>query len=123
MRVGLAQINTTVGDLNLIAVEGVALVTLTGYAYATARLEGTVLCLDAGTGEIRWSRVLDGIGGVRDHAGLFPHGCPVIAEGKVYLLARKVSAQSLTGCTVVAFDLGTGSLEWIRLIASSGSKT
>ncbi len=113
-----------VGDLNVIAVDGDALVTLTGHAFADTRsTSGRVVCLDRRTGELRWAVGFDRLGDEREYEGLFPHGAPVIAEGAAYVLARKVSAQMLTGCYVVALDLATGDLRWVRHIASSGSRT
>ena len=70
----------------------------------------------------RWSRRLERLGGDEEYEGLFPHGAPVIAEGHVFVLARKFSGQMLTGCYLVALDLATGNLAWIRHVASSGSK-
>ncbi|MCP3905511.1 MAG: PQQ-binding-like beta-propeller repeat protein [Planctomycetes bacterium] len=115
--------NAQPGDLNVVAVEGDVLVTLTGHAQVTMRSgEGQVISLDARNGQLRWATSLDRIGGDREYEGLFPHGAPIIAEGHVYVMARKVTKQSLTGCYVTALDLGTGALAWIRHIASSGSK-
>lgn len=110
----------TAGDLNLIAVEGEALVTLTGHASATERSGGRVICLESATGRRRWTRSLDGIGDDQEHAGLFPHGRPIITQGSVCMLARKVSRPLLADCYVVALDLESGDLRWIRHIASSG---
>jgi outer membrane protein assembly factor BamB/elongation factor P hydroxylase len=111
------------GDMNLIAVEGDSLVTLTGHARAASRSsDGRVLCLDARTGRPRWATSLTRIGGDEEYEGLFPHGAPIVSEGVVYVLARKVTGQMLTGCYAVALDLDTGGLRWIRHIASSGSK-
>jgi outer membrane protein assembly factor BamB len=111
------------GDLSVVAVEGDVLVTLTGHAQVSMRSgEGQVISLDARTGQLRWAMSLDRIGGDKEYEGLFPHGAPVIAEGLAYVLARKVTKQSLTGCYVVALELDTGALAWIRHIASSGSK-
>ncbi len=112
-------------DLNVITVEGNALVTLTGHAHVTNRSnDGRVLCLNASTGEVRWTVRVDRLvvpDSEIDPEGLFPHSAPVIAEGKVLLLARKVSPQSLTSTYLLALDLEDGSLLWARHIASSGS--
>jgi outer membrane protein assembly factor BamB len=108
-------------DMNLISLSGTALVTLTGHATEDGRAtDGEVLCLDARSGERRWSRSLDRIGGIDDYEGLFPHGEPLVKEGSVYVLARKVSKQLLTSCYVVALDVENGELQWLRHIASSG---
>lgn len=113
-----------VGDLSIIAVDGDALVTLTGHALADSRsAEGRVICLDARSGSLRWAVSFDRLSDEEEYEGLFPHGAPLISEGGVYVLARKVSKQMLTGCYIVALDLENGDLEWIRHIASSGSRT
>jgi len=115
--------NTAVGDLNLIAVEGETLVTLTGHAHAGQRSSGGgVICLEASTGQLRWATDLDRLGAGDEYEGLFSHGRPVILEGAVYVLARKLSRQLLTGSYVVALDLESGGLRWIRHLASSGSQ-
>lgn len=113
-------------DLNVIAVENDVLVTLTGHAHVANRSnDGAVLCLDAYTGMERWATRIDTITGpgidADEHEGLFPHSAPIIAEGKVFVLARKVSAQSVTSAYLVALNIEDGSLAWIRHIASSGS--
>ncbi|UCD74662.1 MAG: PQQ-binding-like beta-propeller repeat protein [Phycisphaerales bacterium] len=108
-------------DLNYVAVSVRSLVTLTGHAYGTMRSsEGHVRCLDTVSGEVRWTANLDRIGAIDDHEGLFPHGAPVIAEGVVCVLARKVTEQHLSSCYVVAMNLNDGSLRWSQHIASVG---
>jgi outer membrane protein assembly factor BamB len=115
--------NASIGDLNLIAVEGSTLVTLTGHARAGQRTGGgRVLCLEASTGQLRWAVDLGRLGAGEEDEGLFPHGRPVIFEGAVYVLARKLSRQLLTGSYVVGLDLESGGLRWIRHLASSGSQ-
>jgi len=111
-------------DLNAIAVGEGALVTLTGYAYASKRSgEGGVLCLDPATGAQRWRMVLsdDDLPEVDDGDDLFPHGAPVIHEGSAYILARRVNKQFLTSTYVVALDLQTGEPRWARHICSSAA--
>src|SRR5262249_769594 len=46
------------GDLNIVAVEGDALVTLVGHAGPVGRPGGRVVCLDAATGDLRWNVAL-----------------------------------------------------------------
>lgn len=109
-------------DLSLVAVSHDAVVTLTGHAYSTQRSsDGRIICLDKRTGEERWSRRLDRLDGQEEFEGLFPHGMPIIHDGTVYLVARKVSAQSLSSCYVLAFDLESGQIRWHRHIVSSGA--
>jgi outer membrane protein assembly factor BamB len=109
-----------VGDLNLIAVEGDALVTLTGHAGADGRTNsGLIVCIDARTGEKRWTADVDRMLGEDEYEGLFPYGAPIIAEGRVFCLARKQSTQTLTATYLVALDLNDGTPVWVRHVASS----
>ncbi len=109
-------------DLSLIAVRDDVLVTITGHAHGTSRSsDGRVVCIDAKTGAERWSRRLDRLAMIEDFEGLFPHSAPLISDGKVYILARKVSAQSLSSCYILAFDLESGQLQWHRHVVSSGA--
>lgn len=109
------------GDLNTVVVTGDAAVTLTGHAHTDLRSSsGKVICLDRETGEYRWRVVLGEITGSELHEGLFPHGTPVIDDGRVYVVARRVSRQNVTSTYVAALRLEDGALEWMRHIASSG---
>lgn len=113
-------------DLNVISVQNDVLVTLTGHAHVSSRSnEGRVLCLDAYTGEYRWSTRIDRIAvdgaDADEHEGLFPYSEPVIAEGKVFVLARKVSPQALTSTYLVALHIEDGAPVWVSHIASSGT--
>ncbi|MHC5022418.1 MAG: outer membrane protein assembly factor BamB family protein [Planctomycetota bacterium] len=109
-------------DLSVITVRGDVLVTLTGHARPRWRTgDGRVVCLSAADGTIRWAQRLDRIGDVDEHEGLFPYGAPLVAEGRVYVLARKVSDQQLTSCYLVALRVEDGRPEWIRHVASSGA--
>lgn len=111
-------------DLNTVTVDAGALVTLTGHAYALKRSgEGAVVCLDPKTGEERWRTVLAkaGLSGSEEREAMFPHGTPVIHEGRVYVLGRKVSKQFLTSTYAVALDLADGTVQWHRHICSSGA--
>lgn len=110
-------------DLSVIAMDGNTLVTLTGHAQPGGRPEaGRILCLDAAAGTLRWSTNLSAPPLVEAAANeqLFPHGAPVIAEGMVYVCARRVSMQSMTSAYVVALDLNDGKVQWLRYITSSG---
>ncbi len=113
-----------IADLNIVVIEGSALVTITGHAYADSRdaraADRKVICLDAGSGELRWSRRIDRLDGKEEYDGLIPHGAPVVAEDAVFVLARKVSRQLLTSCYLFSLDLADGRLRWARHIASSG---
>lgn len=117
-------------DVNVVAVSGDSLVTLTGHAHTNMRSsDGRVICLDAQTGKLRWAARLDRLANasvahdfaVDELEGLFPHGAPVIIDDIVLVEARRVSRQALTSAYVVALDLRSGELRWIRHIVSSGS--
>lgn len=112
-----------VRDLNVVAVAENAVVTITGHAYGTTRSsDGRLVCLDPETGALRWELRFDHFGNDDDElSGLFPHSAPVISEDTVYVLARKVSPQSLTSCYVLAVNLRNGETRWIRHIVSSGA--
>ncbi|MCI0629551.1 MAG: PQQ-binding-like beta-propeller repeat protein [Phycisphaerales bacterium] len=109
-------------DLNVVAAAEGSVVTLTGHAVPSGRTEdGQIVCLDPRTGLDRWppvsfNRVIDG-GPDED---LFPHGAPIIAEGLIFVAARKVSRQLLTSMYVVALNLQDGKVRWWRHITSSG---
>ena len=113
-----------IADLNIVVTQGSTLVTITGHAYADNRdaraADRKVICLDAGSGEVRWSRRIDHLDGKKEYDGLIPHGAPVVAEDAVFVLARKVSRQLLTSCYLFSLDLADGRLRWARHIASSG---
>ncbi|HMN96182.1 MAG TPA: PQQ-binding-like beta-propeller repeat protein [Phycisphaerales bacterium] len=115
---------TRLGDVNAIAVEGDALVTVAGHAGPVGRLGGNrIFCLDARTGEVRWalhpSMLLGGFDGGDDFATTFAHGSPVIREGLVYLLLRKVTSRIETVTYLAAIDLATGRPRWVRHVCTS----
>ena len=120
----LSRSGDRIADLNIVVTEGNTLVTLTGHAYADGRdaraADRRVVCLDAGNGELRWARRIDRLDGKEEYGGLIPHGAPVVAEGAVFVLARKVSRQLLTSCYLISLDLADGRVRWARHIASSG---
>ena len=120
----LSRSGDRIADLNIVVTEGNTLVTLTGHAYADGRdaraADRRVVCLDAGNGELRWARRIDRLDDTEEYGGLIPHGAPVVAEGAVFVLARKVSRQLLTSCYLISLDLADGRLRWARHIASSG---
>ena len=112
--------DSEVGDLNLIAIEGDALVTLTGHAGIDGRSsDGQIVCLDARSGDKRWAVSLDGLLGMEEYEGLYPYGAPLVAEGLVFCLARKQSTQTLTATYLIALELGSGKPKWVRHVASS----
>ncbi len=114
-----------IGDMNLIAVSGNRLVTITGHAGAQERRgSGRVICLDARTGNPYWSVSFERLLGSEEFEGLYPYGAPVIADGVVYVQARKASRQVLMSTYLVALNLdatlASERVRWVRYIASAG---
>ncbi len=108
-------------DLNIIAVHGSALVSFTGHAHSDHRSgTGAVVCMDRFTGKVRWETKLDGFDLDVEINDLYPHGMPIIVDGSVFLLARKVSPQRLASTYCIALDLETGRMRWTRYLTSSG---
>jgi len=116
----------SLGDMNVVAVSGDRVVTLTGHAASSGRAgAGRVACLDADDGSLVWTVDLERALGRDEYEGIFPHGAPVIADGCVYVLARKVRQQALPSTYVVALDLNAtddeARVRWVRYVASSGT--
>ena len=105
---------TVVGDAVLAVVGGAST------AQASTGNSASVIRLDASTGERRWRRPLRRLGGLEEHEGLFPHGRPWVADGRVIVLARRLTPERLMSCYAVALDLETGEPLWIRHLASVG---
>lgn len=112
------------GDLSVASVAHGRVVALTGQFEAGGRPgHGAIVCLDAATGRLRWRVVPSTLAAQPALEGLFPHGQPVIFEGRVFVLARQVTPERLAGTYVLALDLESGRPEWIRYLASSGTRT
>jgi len=108
------------GDIGSIAASGDSLVTYVGHAGAVGRSGGShVVCLDRPTGAIRWQVPIARLGSGDELEGLFPHGAPLIDEGIVHVLARKVNNRLESVTYMLALDLRDGSLLWRRHICSS----
>ncbi|MEE2719323.1 MAG: PQQ-binding-like beta-propeller repeat protein [Planctomycetota bacterium] len=106
---------------DFIAIDGRYLVTATGHLYAAERSgQGHLLCLDAASGQLRWGLRVDGHPDIEQSDDLFISSPPVIHEGSVFVLARRVSAQQLTSEVLVAIDLVEGDVLWSRWISSAG---
>ncbi len=108
-------------DLASVAVGEGRVVVLPGYGFVNER--GTlarVTCLDLETGAVRWESPLATLGG-DEFSELFPVGEPVIADGAVYVLARKVTSRLETVEYILALDRDDGSLLWATYIAGAGS--
>ncbi|GEM_PF-4017479 len=107
--------------VNTIELEGRYLVTAMGHQYPTQRSgDGLLLCLDAETGLVRWGIQVDDNPDIEQSEGLFICSPPVIDEGTVYVLARKISPQQLLGEVLVAVDLIEGEIKWSTWISSAG---
>jgi len=121
---GVGVDGSSAGDLNGVAVVDGSIVTIDGHAHATERSStARVTCLDPETGEIRWATVIDRLGlgleGERDLGSLAPHGSPIIIDGLVCVLARKVTPRFEIVSYVVALSLEDGSLRWARHLCSA----
>jgi len=110
----------TISDLASVAVGEGCVIVLPGYGFVNER--GTlarVTCLGLANGEMRWEAPLGGLGGA-EFEDLFPIGEPVISDGTVHVLARKLTSRLETVEYVVALDIKTGALRWATYIAGAG---
>lgn len=105
---------TVAGDAVLAVVGGAST------AQASTGNSASVIRLDAATGERRWRRPLRRLGGLEELEGLFPHGRPWVADGRVIVPARRLTPERLLSAYVVALDLETGEPLWVRHLASVG---
>jgi hypothetical protein len=109
-----------VSDLALVATGEGAAVLFPGYGFVNER--GTVarvLCVSLRDGRTRWEVPLASLRGA-DFEDLFPIGQPVIADGSVYCLARKVTTRLETVDYLLSFSLADGSLRFATYIAGAG---
>jgi len=114
-----------IGDLSELALADGTLFVLTGHGSTTRRTNGgRLVALDAESGAVRWEQWLsrlepaDPDGG----EGLFPHGAPLIVDGTVIVMARKMTARLESVATLVGFDASDGSLRWMTYIVGCGSR-
>ena len=108
-------------NMNDIDSDGRFLVTISGIDYGNTRSgDGALLCFNGQTGRLRWSIQLDGHPEIDDSTGLFASSPPVLHEGTVYVLARRISPQQVASESLVAIDLLSGNVKWTAWIASSG---
>ncbi len=109
-----------VSDLALIATGEGAAVLFPGYGFVNER--GTVariLCVSLRDGRTRWEVPLASLPGA-EFEDLFPLGQPVIADGSVYCLARKVTSRLETVDYLLSFSLADGTLRFATYIAGAG---
>jgi outer membrane protein assembly factor BamB len=110
-------------NMNDIDSDGRYVVTISGIDYGNARSgDGALLCFNGRTGRLRWSVVLDDHPDIGESEGLFACSPPVLHEGTVYVLARRISAQQVASESLVAIDLIDGQVKWSSWIASSGQR-
>lgn len=108
-----------VADLASIAVGEGALVTYPGHASASGRdTAGRITCLDAASGDVRWEVPLAILPGT-EFDELFPIGAPVIADGSVYAIARKLTSRFETVDYLLALALDSGALRFATYIAGA----
>lgn len=110
----------TVSDLAAVAVGDGFAVTYPGYGFVNER--GTVarvLCLDLKDGATRWETPLATLPG-NEFEDLFPIGVPVIADGSVYCIARKVTSRLETVDYLLAFSADTGAMRFATYLAGAG---
>ncbi len=82
--------------------------------------ERTLAAMDLGSGEIRWTVRLSEAEDPRLEGGLL-RGPAVIDEGLVLVsVVRSVSRHRLLSVSIAAFDLRSGSMEWLRPVCSIG---
>ena len=111
-------------NMNDIDSDGRYVVTISGIDYGNTRSgDGALLCFNGRTGRLRWSVVLDGHPGIDESEGLFACSPPVLHEGTIYVLARRISAQQVASDSLVAIDLIDGQVKWTSWIASSGQRS
>ncbi len=109
-----------VSDLALIVTGEGAAVLFPGYGFVNER--GTVariLCVSLRDGRTRWEVPLASLPGA-EFEDLFPLGQPVIADGSVYCLARKVTSRLETVDYLLSFSLADGALRFATYIAGAG---
>ncbi len=108
------------GDMASVAVGEGAVVAFPGHALGNERgPTGRVVCLELETGAERWDVSLPALRG-EEFEEIFPIGEPVIADGAVFLLARKVTSRLETVEYALALDLATGALRWATHVSSCG---
>lgn len=108
-----------------VAVEANALVAILGTATsesASDKNTAYVVRLNSDTGRVAWRKRIARLGGREEYSGLYPHGRPWIADGRVLMLARRVTNERILSCYVIALDLETGDPQWIRHVASVGTR-
>jgi outer membrane protein assembly factor BamB len=109
-----------ISDLAAVGVGDGLAVVFPGYGFVTERgTPARVVAIEVEDGSVRWETPLVGLGG-EEFVDLFPIGAPVVADGVVYLVARKLTSRLETVEYVLALDARTGSLRWATYIAGAG---
>jgi outer membrane protein assembly factor BamB len=111
---------STISDLSAVAAGEGVVVVLPGHGYVNERgTTARVTCLDAEDGRIRWDMPLALLPG-NEFEELFPLGTPVVADGSVYCMARKITSRLETVDYLLAFALESGSLRFATYLAGAG---
>ena len=109
-----------VGDLSALAVDSDSVVAYEGHAFAASRSgPSRIWCLDAATGDVRWSVDLARFEGREDFEGLFPVGTPLLFESVVVVSTRKSTQRLEQVDWLIAFDREDGSVRWAVSIAGA----
>lgn len=80
---------------------------------------GVVAALDVETGTLRWKVALPSLGG-EEFDRLVPMGFPLVGQGQVIMLARRLTPRLETVEYLLSLDLADGSLRWSTFLSSSG---
>ncbi|MBI1370141.1 MAG: PQQ-binding-like beta-propeller repeat protein [Planctomycetes bacterium] len=111
-------------DMNLAAVSEDRLVAVCGfsamvtnYMYFRTPAESQLVCVDARTGKLLWSRLPDEID--NDADGGFWYGRPIVSRGRAYVTLRRRQRTQFQDVYVVAVDLRNGDMLWKRHLAST----
>ncbi|MBL9119425.1 MAG: PQQ-binding-like beta-propeller repeat protein [Phycisphaerae bacterium] len=111
---------TAVSDLSVVAVGDGVVITLPGHSYINERgTTARITCLNAADGTVRWETPLAMLPGT-EFEDLFPLGAPVIADGSVYCMARKLTSRLETVDYLLALALDTGAMRFATYIAGAG---
>lgn len=110
-------------DLRGVAISDGLAVTILGGASRTPGMIGqpisetTLTALDAHSGSVRWTIAPRQLDDTLDDAVF--HGTPLVADGRVYVMMRRIQAAGFQDAYVVGIDAATGSVLWQRYLAST----
>jgi len=117
---GMPEIGGPIGDLSTVAVSGDVAVAYAGEVVGMERRGGgTVVAVDLATGRERWRVALPSLGG-EDFARLYPIGAPLVVDGVVHILARRVTPRFENVEYLVALALDDGRPLGSTFLCSAG---